>query len=253
MDNKKCIFCGQTGVRIKITREHTFPNWINKVLTRAVVGPDITYERSIQQGPQAGTVNTWKANEVADNTIRTACEPCNTGWMRRWEDAVAPIITPMIKGEPAQLTVDQQLVVATWAAMKAAVFEYVWSEDTILTEADRDVIRTQGRPPASVQVRLAAIESAGSPLRARAVRYVDNHTGEKIICLTLVIGCLLIQVFGGPGAGTHGLQTSSTLRPDQIRIFPPAPNTVQWPQPVVLDDRTLPTFENPLGPLAAAI
>ena len=70
------------------------------------------------------------------------CERCNTGWMKRWEDAVAPIITPMIKGEPTQLTVEQQLVVAAWAAVKAAVFEYVWSEDTILTAADRDVIRT---------------------------------------------------------------------------------------------------------------
>jgi hypothetical protein len=80
---QKGIFCGQTGARTKITREHTFPNWINKVLTRAVVGPDITCERSIQQGPQARTVNTWKADEVADNTVRTVCEPCNTGWMRR--------------------------------------------------------------------------------------------------------------------------------------------------------------------------
>jgi hypothetical protein len=152
----------------------------------------------------------------------------------------------MIKGQPAQLTVDQQLTVATWAAMKAAVFEYAWSEDTILTAADRDVIRTKDRPPASVQVRLAAIESVGSPLRARGVAYVDNGTGEKIICLTLTIGCLVVQVFGGPGAGTYGLQTSSMPRTDRIRIFPPATNTVQWPPPVALNDQTLPAFENPV-------
>ena len=135
--------------------------------------------------------------------------------------------------------------------IRAAVFEYAWSEDTILTAADRDVIRTEDRPAASVQVRLAAIELDGSPLRARGVGYVDNRTGEKIICLTLVIGCLVVQVFGGPGAGTHGLQTGSMPRTDRIRIFPPATNTVQWPPPVALNDQTLPAFENPLGPLAA--
>jgi hypothetical protein len=168
------------------------------------------------------------------------------------DGAVKKLITPMIKGELAQLTVEEQLTVATWAAMKAAVFEFAWSNDTILTAADRDVIRTQGRPPASVQVRLAAIEMDGMPLRARGVMYVDHRVGEKIICLTLTIGCLVIQVFGGPGAGTYGLQTSSTPRTDRIRIFPPATGTVQWPPPVVLSEQTLPAFENPLGHLAAA-
>jgi hypothetical protein len=173
-------------------------NWINEVLPAAVVGPDITYERSIQHGPQARTVNTWPAKVVADHTVRAVCEDCNNGWMKRWEDAAAALIEPMIKGQSAKLTVDQQLTVATWAAMKAAVFEYAWSEETILTAADRELIMMQDRPPASVQVRLAAIQLDGSPLRARSVGYVDNRTSEKIICLTLTIGCLVVQVFGGP-------------------------------------------------------
>ena len=251
MNNTKCIFCGRTGADIKITKEHTFSNWINEILTVGIVGPDITYERSIQHGAQAATVNTWSATVVADHTVRAVCKDCNNGWMKRSEDAAAPLIELMIKGQPAQLAVDQQITVATWAAMKAAVFEYAWSGDTILTTADRGVIMTQDRPPASVQVRLAAIESDGSPLRARGVGYVDNRTGEKIICLTLTIGCLVVQVFGGPGTGTHGLQTSSMPRADRIRIFPPATNTVQWPPTVALNDQTLPAFKNPLGALAA--
>jgi hypothetical protein len=151
-------------------------------LPAAVVRLDITHERSIQHGHQAGTINTWPAKVVADHTIRAVCTDCNSGWMRRSESAVAPLITSMIKGQPAELTVDQQLTVATWAAMKAAVSEYAWSDDTILTAADRDIIMTQDRPSASVQVRLAAIESDGSPLLARGVGYVDNSTSEKIIC-----------------------------------------------------------------------
>jgi hypothetical protein len=76
--------------------------------------------------------------------------------MARLEGAVRPVITPMIKGETIALTTGQQITVATWVAMKAAVFEYVWSGDPILTAADREVIMTQNRPPARVQIRLAA-------------------------------------------------------------------------------------------------
>jgi hypothetical protein len=106
--NTECIFCGRTGADIKITREHTFSDWINTVLTVAVVGSDITYERSIQHGTHPGTVDTWQAQVVANSTVRAVCEGCNTGWMRRWEDAVAPVIEPMIKEEPAQLTVEHR-------------------------------------------------------------------------------------------------------------------------------------------------
>jgi hypothetical protein len=252
VDNRVCIFCGRTGAEVKITREHTFPNWINGVLTAAVVGPDITYERRIEHGPNAGTVDTWPASAVADHVLRAVCTDCNSGWMEGWESAVRPLILPMIKGEPAKLTVDEQLTVATWAAMKTAVFQYIWSEDPILTAADRDVIMTQNRPPASVQVRLAAIESNGTPLRAHAVGYKRADTGDEIICMTLTIGCMVVQVFGGPGAGTQALRTTGRPGTNFIGIYPPAPKTVQWPPPTVLNDQTLPAFSHPLLGLADA-
>ena len=74
MDNRTCIFCGATGASVKITHEHTFSNWINQVLTRDVIGPDISCERSIMRGPHAGTINTWPATEAASHTLRAVCE-----------------------------------------------------------------------------------------------------------------------------------------------------------------------------------
>jgi len=252
VDNASCIFCRRTGADIKITREHTFPNWINDVLPIAVVGPDISYERTILRGPQAGTFNTWPATAVATHTLRAVCETCNTGWMAESESAVRPLIEPMIKGYNAELTTEQQLTVATWAAMKAAVFEYVWGDDPILTAADREIIMTQNRPPASVQVRLAAVESDGYPLRALGRGYMLRDTGERLIRLTITIGCLVVQVFGGPGAGTQGLRTIGRAGTDFIGIFPPQMQPVQWPPPNALDDSTLLAFADPLAALADA-
>jgi hypothetical protein len=87
--------------------------------TTTVVGPEISYELSVLQGPQAGASRTWPAREAASHKLRNLCGDC-TGWMRRAEDAVAPIITPMTEGRADELTAGQQLTIATWAALKAA-------------------------------------------------------------------------------------------------------------------------------------
>jgi hypothetical protein len=250
VDSRTCIFCGATGASVKITREHTFSNWINQVLTHDVIGPDISCERSIMHGPQAGTVSTWPATEAASHTLRAVCETCNNGWMSGLEGAVRPLIEPMIKGYNATLTPVQQITVATWATMKTAVFEYVWTDDPVLLADDRDIIRKQNRPPASAQVRLAAVESNGYPLRALGRGYELRGTAVKALCLTLTIGCLVTQVFGGPGACHHGFQQTSTTGADFIGIFPPQMRTVQWPPVTALDDTSILTFADPLAAVA---
>ena len=99
------------------------------------------------------------------------------------EGQVRSILKPMILGYNAALTPDQQVDVATWTSMKAAVFEYIWSDEPVLTAPDRSLIMTQDRPPASAQIRLAAIESEGCPLKAMARRYLKSGTQEMAYCL----------------------------------------------------------------------
>ena len=79
--NTACIFCEATGATVKITKEHTFSDWINDVLTPTNLGPDITCERSISHGPGGGTVNSWPVTQVASHKVRDVCKPCNEGWM----------------------------------------------------------------------------------------------------------------------------------------------------------------------------
>jgi hypothetical protein len=244
--NTACIFCDRTGATVKITKEHTFSDWINEVLTPAAVGPDITCERSIRQGPGAGTVNSWPVTEVASHKVRAVCKPCNEGWMSGHEGKIRSVLEPMILGYNASLTPDQQVDVATWTSMKAAVFEYIWSDEPVLTAADRSVIMAQDRPPASAQVRLAAIESQGHPLQAMARRYVKSGTQEMAYCLTVTIGCLVLQFFGGPGAGNHGFQSTGRPRTDFAGIYPPSMQAINWPPVLALDDASVQNFADPL-------
>ena len=241
-----CIFCRRTGAEVKLSREHTFSNWINTVLTSAEVGTEITCIRTTRSDDGQPVVDSWPAAKIASHRVRAVCKPCNEGWMNDLEIQVRPLIEPAILGRNISLTPDQQITVATWVAMKAAVFEYVWAQDPILTDADRQVIMSQTRPPASAQVRLAAIESNGYPLRAAATGYVSSGTGNTAFCLTLSIGCIVFQFFGGPGAGNHDFRTPGAVGPNFIGIYPPRMQGINWPPSVALDDESIKEFSDPL-------
>jgi hypothetical protein len=245
--SKNCIFCGASGATVKITLEHTFSNWINDVLPAAVIGPDVTCERTMAQAGQAAVIESWSTSQVASHKLRDVCATCNNGWMSLLEGEVRPLLTPMIEGYNSSLTIDQQITVATWTTMKAAVFEYVWSDDPVFSGADRETIRSQNRPPATAQVRIAAIESNGYPLRAIGRVYELADSDDRALCLTITIGCLVLQMFGGPGAGTAGLRRPARIGGNFTGIYPPQMQPVQWPPPNALDDAGLGAFADPLA------
>ena len=52
------------------------------------------------------------------------------------------------------------------------MFEHLWTDDPVLTAADREVIMRQERLPAGIQVLLATAAPQASPLQA--IGYVDE-------------------------------------------------------------------------------
>ena len=107
---------------------------------------------------------------------------------------------------------------------------------------DRDIIKKQNRPPAGVQVRLAALQPDRYLLRALGRVYEFREQGDKALCLTITIGRLVVQVLSGPCADTKALRTTGRLGTDVTRIFPPQAETVPWPPPKPLDDASLLTL-----------
>lgn len=196
--------------------------------------------------------SSWPATQVASHKLRAVCESCNGGWMSDLEGSVRPLIEPTIQGYSASFTPDQQITIATWATLKSMVFEYVWTDTPVFTAGDRQVLMAQDRPPASVQVRLAAVESNGYPLRALGKGCEVQDKGDKALCLTMTVGCLVAQVFGGPGAGDHRFEPVGVTRKDFIGIYPPQMRTVQWPPASALNDASLLNFADPLAALNEA-
>ncbi|MGW4197509.1 hypothetical protein [Streptomyces sp. NPDC005004] len=258
MGSNGCVFCGVTSDFVKITNEHLFPDWVNTVLTPQVIGPSVSNTRTWAGKNQAPQSKTWPVNAPATTKVRIVCEPCNNGWMSDLEGSMKPLLKDPILGRGrARFTPQQQLDLAAWACMKTMVFEYFWQDDDpVFTSADRVIVRTHGRPPATTRVDIAAVESQGQPLQAFRVAYSSPGTGSDgaqvdglSLCMTMAIGCFVVQVRGGSGAGEHGFVDYGRVRADSVSIFPPALPHADWPPASPLNDQTIRAFAHPRTPI----
>jgi hypothetical protein len=236
---KTCVFCRHTGPAVTITRERVFPSWRDELPEHLVMAPVIECVRTIPRGRQDGAVGPWPVAEAVGRGDRVVCEPCQSGWMASLEGAVRPLLIPLIAGSATELDPGQQITIATWAVLKAAVFEHVWTHDPVLTSADCDTIRTANHPPPGIQVRLARAASPGRLLRASACVFEPWAQGHQAFAVRMTIGCLVIQVFAGPGADRHSVRSAGRAGADFVGIFPPQPGTVPWPPPNALTDESL--------------
>jgi hypothetical protein len=77
---------------------------------------------------------TWEITNRLTNQVRKSkkyvhliahypCERCNNGWMHELEDAASPILIPLIHGNPALLSVRDQVAIRTWFLMKAFMYD----------------------------------------------------------------------------------------------------------------------------------
>ena len=113
---------------------------------------------------------------------------------------VKHLLEPMMLGKPRTLTPEEQLTIATWAAIKSMVLEYVWgSEQVCLPQAARTFVFRQQRPPESMQIRIAAVESQGRPaLIFRRVYQLQptplQQRSASWVCLLLDLRARLLVV-----------------------------------------------------------
>jgi hypothetical protein len=259
MPQQACIFCERPKPLVTITKEHLFSRWVDDVLTPEMLGTDRSYERTTAGPDGSARTKTWPTEVIAAIEAPVVCgnspNGCNGGWMSGLDGQVKHLLRPMMLGQPRTLAPVQQLTIATWAAMKSMVLEYVWGPDQVVVmpqEARTFVFRNR-RPPEDMQIRIAAVESRGRPaLITRRVYQLQERTPgspllpEFALCSTLVLGCFVIQTFGASALlsaaapGRHG--------PDYLAINPPTHSDVSWPPPKLLDDAGLDMFAHPLQP-----
>lgn len=236
-----CYWCGDPADSL----EDIIPQWIDKVL---VVPADLSVGMKRLHSTSGGQRRTKPVQRWATKLIgtRSVCEPCNNGWMSVLEQTTRPLLEPMILGHRAFLSVTDQIQIARWATMKAAVADS--RPDTpvegLASEAIRAAIYERGEPPIDMKVRLAAFDEPFTVMFSMPHGTGTGKAGQYLAqwCTSFVFGHLVVQIAARTGTTKPGVLEQLPRGEHDGRTFtvwPPMPSGVEWPPRIVLDRRQL--------------
>lgn len=163
----KCIFCQRHG---NMSKEHFWSDWMAQLFP----------SEALPAHHEFVSVKSRKIISVYENTLtrqggaitkklRVVCQTCNNGWMSRLEDDVKPFLTPLIRGEPIILDLEQQRTLAEWITLKMMVAEFNIPAEVVIPQIDRDALYLKRIIPS--YFRIWAISSNSEKWRSRYIRH----------------------------------------------------------------------------------
>jgi hypothetical protein len=113
---RACCFCRQPLLSKK-TREHVFPRWLLRYLSRSRITVDST-----RFAPDGTTVSV-RSHGLDELVLGGICGSCNHGWLSLLESQSQPILKPLISGirSVRQLNRQERSIIARWSTKTAAV------------------------------------------------------------------------------------------------------------------------------------
>jgi hypothetical protein len=231
-----CLFCSGRAN----SKEDIFSVWMTREFTE-VEGGFMPVTRTVSQQPP----RTWENWTIAFSKIKAVCRECNSGWMSELEVQVRPLLSQMVRGQEIQLSESDQLDIATWATLKAYVFDSAAEFPSAVTRDECQLLRGQLRPPGNVRVFLAAYESGNqfAVTRIYATGPIgDDPRGHTAHATTFVIGHVVIQVLGNPRSQYRPYELPGIAHTHSQTINPPVIGGSSWPPRSLLTDVQLDEF-----------
>jgi hypothetical protein len=247
-----CFFCGPTDAIL--TEEHIWPQWVSRLL-QGRHGAD--HFRNLLSGPNSTTRN--RASHIIDVTSSDVCLDCNTKWLSGIENAIKPLITPMITGDEAiTLSADNQSAIAAWAYKMAMLLEVpaVGNRDPYFTPAERLQFRQTSLSHPYVKVFLARYAFGQHPGFAMDQRhtFTERSTGtvRLLKIATMTVGHLAMQLMAVRSIASAELVPASEMEFEflgkakraVLQIWPTNRLGVSWPPEVTIEGQDLEAWVN---------
>jgi len=164
------------------------------------------------------------------------------------EQAVIPILTPMVLGKEIAVSVRDQQVLATWVTLKVVIGEIPRAESAVVTPALRQWFRANRMPFYDSQIYVLH-DAMGDPRRSfqhSSFSFTDNP--ESISPPTvqyswLQLGRVLFVFVMSPHFFPQ-FKFPRTFSHRADRIFPPMRSAFQWPPPYSLEEAQNEEFIN---------
>jgi hypothetical protein len=204
---KRCIFC-QEGA--KLTREDFFPRWFREIYPaspesqKSRLNAQVSWhERDAKTGEIVTNIAPGKLarpGDLADQTLKVVCGPCNNGWMSRLQQEAKPCLIPYIKGRWVRPGRQARKIISLWATMFAMVVEFGDEPSAVVPPVEREVFMRDLKPPLGARVwagRLAGDLPYWFHRRAMRLTLDPSEVAglPNAQLTTIVLGHLLLQVY----------------------------------------------------------
>jgi hypothetical protein len=154
MAPKTCIFCGGPG---PLTKDHV----VTKRTSRRIREFRGALTFTTIHHKEDGSTTEFETEDFAV-APKAVCKRCNTGWMRKLEERVWPIMEPMIIGQRRTLTLRRQALLAAYIMAKVMVAEFAGFPVQLgpyFTEAERFAFHQLLTPPGKLFIWIAGTTS----------------------------------------------------------------------------------------------
>ncbi|SHO55403.1 hypothetical protein [Vibrio quintilis] len=201
MEQKFCIFCGQSG----LTKEHFWPDWFGKQLGKNEAAKYI--DGSIQATPKLDDaekkINT-RSGCVATKKFRVVCATCNNGWMSALEEKVKPILQNAITPCDMKLDRQQLQLFSMWVTMKTMLAEHTKQKTNSTPKEDLRRFCKKQTIPEYFKIYIAKHDTndicaySRTSVRLGTVATAESHIGKienNTQATSFLVGQLFIYVF----------------------------------------------------------
>jgi hypothetical protein len=188
---------------------------------------------------------TWNNWTLAFSKIRAVCKNCNETWMSDLEVPVKVLFAKMVRGQQVRLSEVDQLDLATWATLKAYVYDSAAAFPSAVTRAECESLKAQKQPPGNVRVFLAAYDR-GNQFMVHRVYAVgpkgDESHGHTVHCTTFVLGHVVIRVLGSQRSHYRPFEFVGVADDRSQTVYPPVIGGRVWPPDYLINDASLNEF-----------
>jgi hypothetical protein len=172
--------------------------------------------------------------------IKTVCHNCNNQWMSQLETKTIPILRPLLTDFSLPLEVNDQIVLATWAAKVALVFDSIYQHTHFYTKNECVAFNLTGAIPVRTKIWIGRY--FGNAQSANLSDFTLNHESDLKVangCVTTIIaGHVVFQILSMKfrpdyeKRSLRGVIASAPWERLLTQIWPNGNTKITWPPPL---------------------
>lgn len=223
--SRECIFCGASPV----TKEHVFGAWLSP-LFQPPPGQKIYLDRETTIGNKR--IKKRRLTKSIDIQVRRVCKSCNESWMSNLETNVIEIISNLLRGHWLSISLEQQKMLASWAAKTAIMIQYFDSMPVVPIRR-RKWLYTHHDPPRDTAIWIARYDGGGIATAISRSLFISSNPKNVLIpdahSIFFSIGSVLFIVLSIYKNVSVRTEFPRNIAPHLFKIWPIGKTFIYWP------------------------